>query len=71
MMRKVALVLPVSMVAAGGALAVNPTLSGGRWRHERRRSGRTVVWSEPANLDGLIASSEVIGDFGSRDRDRQ
>jgi hypothetical protein len=62
-MRKVALVLVLSCVAAGGALAVNPSLSAGGGGMNVLDTGRTVVWSEPPNLDGLIASSEVIGQF--------
>jgi hypothetical protein len=63
-MRKVALVLVLSFVAAGGALAANPSLSAGGGGMNVVSSDRTVIWSEPANLDGLIASSEVIGMVG-------
>jgi hypothetical protein len=63
-MRKVALVLVLSFVAAGGALAVNPSLSaGGSGSPNVLNSGRYVIWSEPPDLEGLIASSEVIGQF--------
>ncbi len=61
-MRKVALVLALSFVAAGGALAVNPSImAGGGGTQNVLNSGRDVVWGEPPDLDGLIASSEVIG----------
>jgi hypothetical protein len=64
MMRKVALVLALSFVVGGGALAANPSLSAGGGGMNVLDTGRNVAWSEPPNLDGLIASSEVIGDFG-------
>ncbi len=65
MMRKVALVLVLGFIAAGGALAINPILSGGGGGSSNvLNSGRNVVWSEPPDLEGLIASSEVIGQFG-------
>ncbi len=64
MMRKVALVLLLSLAVAGGAFAANPSLSAGGGGMNVLNSGRQVVWSEPPNLEGLIASSEVIGDFG-------
>jgi hypothetical protein len=63
MMRKVALVLVLSFIAAGGALAVNPSLSAGGGGMNVLDTGRFEIWSEPPNLDGLIASSEVIGEF--------
>jgi hypothetical protein len=63
-MRKVALVLVLGFIAAGGALAVNPSLmAGGGGTQNVLNSGRDVVWSEPPDLEGLIASSEVIGQF--------
>ncbi len=63
-MRKVALVLALSFAATGGALAINPTLSGGGGGSSNvLNSGRDIVWSEPPDLEGLIASSEVIGQF--------
>ena len=65
MMRKVALALVLSLAFAGGVLAVDPSLSvGGGGMNVLDGSGRDVVWAEPPNLDGLIASSEVIGDLG-------
>ncbi len=65
MMRRVALVLLLSAVATGGALAVNPTVSGGGGGGTNvLNSGRDVLWSEPPDLEGLIASSEVIGQLG-------
>ncbi len=64
-MRKVALVLVLSFVATGGALAVNPSLmAGGGGTQNVLNSGRDTYWSEPPDLEGLIASSEVIGQFG-------
>ncbi len=65
MMRNVALVLALSAVATGGALAVNPTVSGGGGGGTNvLNSDRDLIWSEPPDLEGLIASSEVIGQFG-------
>ncbi len=64
-MRKVALVLVLSCVAGGGALAVNPSImAGGEGTQNVLDSGRDPVWSEPPDLEGLIASSEVIGQVG-------
>ncbi len=61
-MRKVALVLVLSFVATGGALAINPgIMAGGGGTQNVLNSSRDVVWSEPPDLEGLIASSEVIG----------
>jgi len=60
-MRKVALAFMLSLVVAGGALAVNPSLmAGGGGAPNVVDSGREVCWSEPADLNGLIASSEQI-----------
>jgi hypothetical protein len=64
MMRKVALVLFLSLAVAGGAFAANPSLSAGGGGMNVLDSDRAIVWSELPNLDGLIASSEVIGDLG-------
>jgi hypothetical protein len=66
MMRKVALVLALSLVVAGNALAINPSLSaGGAGPHQQYDSGRPeAVWSEPPDVNGLIASSEEIPDVG-------
>ncbi len=64
MMRKVALLLVLSSIFGGGALAANPSLSaGGGGSPNVLNSGREVIWSEPPDLEGLIASSEVIGQF--------
>jgi hypothetical protein len=63
-MKKFAFVLALSFVVAGSALAINPSLNAGGGGMNVVESGRSVVWSEPANLDGLIASSEVIAQFG-------
>ncbi len=63
-MKKIAFVLALGFVLAGSALAVNPSLmAGGGGTQNIVNSGRDVVWSEPADLEGLIASSEVIGAF--------
>ena len=65
MKRKIALVLALSLVVAGGALATNPTVSaGGGGETNVLNTGRNVVWSEPPDLNGLIGSSEAIGDIG-------
>ena len=64
MMRMVALALVLSLVAAGGAFAINPSLTAGGGGTNVQASGRDLLWSEPPNLDGLIASSEVIGSLG-------
>ncbi len=64
MMRKVALVLALSAVASGGGLAVNPTMSGGGGGGTNvPDSDRDPLWSEPPDFEGLIASSEVIGQY--------
>jgi hypothetical protein len=63
MMRKVALVLVLSFIAACGALAVNPSLMGGGGGTQNVLNTNWAVWSEPPDLEGLIASSEVIGQF--------
>ena len=62
-MKKFAFVLALSFVVAGAALAANPSLMAGgqSGTHNIVRSGRDVCWSEPADLEGMIASSEVIG----------
>jgi hypothetical protein len=63
-MKKIAFVLALSFVVAGSALAINPSLmAGGGGTQNIVNSGRNVVWSEPVDLEGLIASSEVIGQF--------
>jgi hypothetical protein len=55
----------LSFVVAGSALAINPSLmAGGGGTQNVINSGRDVVWSEPVDLEGLIASSEVIGSVG-------
>ena len=66
MMRKVALVLALSLVVAGGALAVNPSLmAGGAGPHQQYDSGRPdVVWSEPPDVersDRVVGSHPDIG----------
>jgi hypothetical protein len=61
-MRKLLPLLVLSIVVAGGAFAANPTLhAGGRGAPNVLPHGRDVCWSEPADLEGMIASSEVIG----------
>jgi len=65
-MKKFAFVLALSLVVAGSALAVTPTLNvPGTGGHQQYNSTprNTVVWSEPADLLGTIASSETITDF--------
>ncbi len=60
----------VAMIAAGVALAApvlaaNPTLTaGGGGTPNLVESGRNVCWSEPADLNGFIAGSEVIRTLG-------
>jgi hypothetical protein len=64
-MKKFAFVVALSFVVAGSALAINPSLmAGGGGTQNVINSGRDVVWSEPVDLEGLIASSEVIGSVG-------
>jgi len=63
-MKKFAFVLALSFVVAGSALAINPSLNAGGGGMNVMDSGRTVLWSDPVNLDGLIASSEYIGSIG-------
>ncbi len=63
-MKTFALVLALSLVVPGAALAINPSLSAGGGGMNVVDSGRSVCWSQPANLGGLIASSEIIGHFG-------
>jgi hypothetical protein len=62
-MKKFAFVLALSFVVAGAALAANPSLMAGgqSGTHNIVGSGRDVCWSEPVDLEGMIASSEVIG----------
>lgn len=62
-MRKVALVLVISVIVVSGAQAANFSPGAGGGGMNVVPSGRTVVWSEPANLDGFIASSEVISEY--------
>ena len=64
MMRRVALALALNLAVTGGALATNPDLSAGGGGMNVLDSGRDAYWSEPPNLDGLIASSEIIGEIG-------
>ena len=65
-MKKFAFVLALSFVVAGAAFAANPSLiAGGQsGTHNIVGSGRDVCWSEPVDLEGLIASSEIIAQFG-------
>jgi hypothetical protein len=64
-MKKIAFVVAMSFVVAGSALAINPSLmAGGGGTQNVVNSGRDIVWSEPVDLEGLIASSEVIGSVG-------
>jgi hypothetical protein len=60
----VVLVLFLSLAVAGGALGSNPTLSAGGGGLNVLNTDRSIVWSQPPNLDGLILSSEVIADYG-------
>lgn len=63
-MKKIAFVIALSFVVAGSALAINPSLmAGGAGPQNILNTSRAVVWSEPVDLEGLIASSEVIGAF--------
>jgi hypothetical protein len=64
-MRKLAFVLAMSMVVAGTAFAIDPTLSagGGGSNPLEVDPTTTVCWSQAPNLDGLIGSSEVITAF--------
>ena len=64
-MRKLLALLVLSIVVAGGAFAANPTMhAGGGGSPNVLPHGRDVIWSESADLEGLIASSEVIGIYG-------
>jgi hypothetical protein len=57
--------LALSMVVASGAFAANPTHHGGGGGSPNLLPpSRDVCWSEPPDLYGLIASSEVIGIYG-------
>lgn len=64
-MKKFAFVLALSFVVAGAAFAANPALMAGgtSGNHNVVASGREVCWSEPADLEGLIASSEIIAQY--------
>ena len=68
MKRRRGLTLAMALLGAGfgpRAFAGNPTpYAGGGGPPVIVESGRDVCWSEPADLNGLIASSEVIGEFG-------
>jgi hypothetical protein len=66
-MKKFAFVLALSLVFAGSALAINPSLNaGGAGPQQEYNSAprNDIVWSEPADVNGLIASSEDIPEFG-------
>jgi hypothetical protein len=57
--------LALGIAFAAPAFAANPTITaGGGGSPNIVESGRNVCWSEPADFEGLIASSEVIGQFG-------
>jgi hypothetical protein len=64
MMRKVALVLVLGLVSTGGALAGEPGLSAGGGGMNVLDTRPDILWSEPPNLDGMIASSEIIQEIG-------
>jgi hypothetical protein len=62
----VGMTLAACMILTGSAAAVEPVQSagGGGDRPLELDPDREVCWSQGPNLDGLIASSEVIGAFG-------
>ena len=62
-MKKLALVLSLSMVLVGMAMAEVPTAFGPAPGGTSIGSGREVCWSEPPDPAGSIGSSEVIGAF--------
>jgi hypothetical protein len=64
-MKLLARILAMSFVAASGAWAMTPIMSvGPSGPHNTIDSNRDACWSEPPDLDGLIATSEIIGQFG-------
>jgi hypothetical protein len=63
-MNKFTLLLALTFMVAGSAFAITPSVMGGGGGTQNiLDTGRTVYWSEPPDLEGLIASSEIIGQF--------
>ncbi len=64
-MKMLARILAMSFVAAGTVWAMTPTMSvGPSGPPNVLDSNRDACWSEPPDLEGLIASSEILGQFG-------
>jgi hypothetical protein len=65
-MRKVALLIALCAVVTGGAFAVNPGLfAGGQsGTHSVLNPDREVLWRESPDLEGYIASSEMMSIYG-------
>ena len=64
-MKTLASILVLGLVFAGAAMASNITeFQPGTGRHNVLPGGRDALWSEPPDLDGIVASSEQILLFG-------
>ncbi len=64
-MRMLVRILAMSFVAASSAWAMTPIMFvGPSGPPNIAGSSRDACWSEPPDLEGLIASSEIIGQYG-------
>jgi hypothetical protein len=64
-MKLLARILAMSFVAASSAWAMTPIMSvGPSGPPNVASSSRDACWSEPPDYNGLVASSEIIGEFG-------
>jgi hypothetical protein len=68
-MRKVVLAVTMTLLVPGVAPASTPTFSVGPFGPPNPiASGRDVCFSMPGDLNGLLGSSEIIGQFGLESR---